>query len=152
MDTCVLIEPWNGYYSMDRCSDYWDIIDELARNDIVFCSKEVRREISKIDDDLWAWVKVRDYLFKDADDKVQENLRMILDRFQRLVDTTRDRSAADPWVIAHAIAEKAVVVTKESFAPKKMKIPDVCRSLSVECIDDHELIAELGIHFSASLP
>ncbi|NPV60148.1 MAG: DUF4411 family protein [Actinobacteria bacterium] len=77
---------------------------------------------------------------------------MILNNFPMLVDTTRDRSTADPWVIAHAITEKAVVVTKESFAPRKIKIPDVCKALSVECIDDHQLVKELGIRFTASLP
>ncbi|NPV60015.1 MAG: DUF4411 family protein [Actinobacteria bacterium] len=78
LDTCVLIEPWNSYYSMDKCPDYWDIIDELARKDVVFCSEEVRREIKRIDDNLWAWVKARDYLFKKADEEVQNHLRMKL--------------------------------------------------------------------------
>lgn len=52
LDTSVLIEPWNRYYSIGMCPDYWDIIDGLAREDTVFCTKEVRKEISRIDDDL----------------------------------------------------------------------------------------------------
>jgi hypothetical protein len=32
---------------------------------------------------------------------------------RNLVDNTKKRSLADPWVIAHAINENATVVTKE---------------------------------------
>lgn len=57
LDTNVLIEPWNKYYSMDLCPEYWDVIDDLASKGIVFCTKLVRKEIENIDDKLNLWVK-----------------------------------------------------------------------------------------------
>lgn len=59
---------------------------------------------------------------------------------------------ADPWVVAQAEAEGAVVVTKEALTPanaKIIKIPDVCKALSVEWFDDFRLVSELGVSFTA---
>jgi len=152
LDTNVLIQAWNTYYSMDLAPKYWDILDELAQEGTVFCTHEVKREIEKVDDELNKWTKARDYLFRDITEDVQQHIRDVLKAFPRLVDTTRDRSMADPWVIAHALAEKATVVTKEMITPaasKRIKIPDVCSTFKVRCINDFEFIREVGITFSA---
>lgn len=58
---------------------------------------------------------------------------------------------ADAWVIAHAMAEGATVVTKEGFAPRRVKIPDVCNALGVRCVDDFTFLREVGVRFSARL-
>ena len=152
LDTNVLIQAWNTYYSMDLAPKYWDILDEMANKGIVFCTHEVKREIEKVDDELKKWTKQRDYLFRDITEDVQQHIRDVLKAFPRLVDTTKDRSMADPWVIAHALAEKATVVTKEMITPagsKRIKIPDVCDTFSVRCINDFEFVREVGITFTA---
>ena len=152
LDTNVLIQAWNSYYSVELCPDYWDILDDMAQNDAVFCTREVKREIEKIDDALKEWAKNRPHLFREVSNEVQTHLRAILNEFPRLVDTTKDRSMADPWVIAHALAEGATVVTKEMPTPTgsaRIKIPDVCERFSVRCIDDFQFVAEAGIRFSA---
>ena len=151
LDTSALIQPWNTYYSMDLCPEYWDVLDDLGKRGVVFCTQEVRREIQKGDDDLFAWVKERDFLFREMTEEVQQNLRHIVEKHRELVDTKKDRSIADPWVIAHAMAEKATVVTKEGFAPRRIKIPDVCSALRVRCVDDFQFLREAGVRFSASL-
>ncbi|MBU1821958.1 MAG: DUF4411 family protein, partial [Bacteroidetes bacterium] len=73
----------------------------------------------------------------------------------QLVDNTRARSLADPWVIAHAMKEGATVVTKEekvtALNSKKIKIPNVCENMKVRWINDFELIHELGIQFNCFL-
>ena len=63
-------------------------------------------------------------------------------------------SVADPWVIAFAMAENAVVVTKESSSAtptKRIKIPDVCRAMNVPFLNDFEFAREVGIRFAARL-
>ena len=76
-------------------------------------------------------------------------------RNQRLTDTSRNRSMADPWVIAHAIAEQAVVVTKEEKilvpASSKVKIPNVCESMGIKYMQDYEFIKNVNIRFKANL-
>lgn len=118
-DTSALMQPWNTYYSIEFFRDFWNVIEVLARDGHIFCTDDVRREIAKKDDSLHAWVKERPFLFREPTEEVQENLRKILASHKELVKEGKDRSMADPWVIAHAMAEGATVVTKESPAPKK---------------------------------
>ena len=72
-----------------------------------------------------------------------------------LVDNTKARSLADPWVIAHSIHENATVVTKEekvtALNTNKIKIPNVCDNLGVRWINDFQFIDELDIKFHCSL-
>ena len=153
LDTNVFIEAWNKYYSMSLSPRYWDLLDDLAKKGVIFCTQEVKVEIEKVDDKLSQWIKSRNHFFKDITEDVQLHLREVL-KFKRLVDSSKTRSIADPWVIAHAMAENAVVVTKEEPTPilaKRIKIPDVCKNLNVECINDFQFLNEIGIQFNPSL-
>jgi hypothetical protein len=72
----------------------------------------------------------------------------------RLVDSIKQRSIADPWVIAFAIAEDAIVVTKETPSgenSRRIKIPDVCNALNLPWMNDFEFAREVGIRFIARL-
>lgn len=152
LDTNVFIEAWNKYYAIDFAAPYWSKLDELARTGVVFATEEVKREIWKTDDELRSWLEPREYFFKPIDNLVIECLQTIYKNSdnRRLVDSSKFRSVADPWVIAHAMAEKATVVTKENYETnptKRIKIPNVCKTLGVECIDDFELIRRLKLRF-----
>jgi predicted nuclease of predicted toxin-antitoxin system len=69
-----------------------------------------------------------------------------------LVDNIKQRSLADPWVIAYAMSENACVVTKEEKViasnSDKIKIPNVCENMNVRCINDFKFIQEVNIHFT----
>jgi hypothetical protein len=137
---------------MKLCPDYWDIIDGLAREGAIFCTEEVAHELEKTDDDLHAWAKAHPHLFREITPAVMDNIRSVLAQFPRLVDTIKDRSMADPWVIAHAMAEKATVVTKEPLtkgSKTRIRIPDVCDAMGVLWMDDHRFAAAVGLKFSA---
>lgn len=154
LDTGVFIEGWNRYYSMELCPQYWLILDDLAKKGAIFAPIEVKREIDKIDDGLKEWIKYKPYLFKEITIEVQEHLRKIMAKHGRLVDSIKQRSIADPWVIAYAIAEKAVVVTKETPAgsiSNRIKIPDVCIALNIPWMNDFDFAKEVGIRFTAQL-
>ncbi len=152
LDTNVFIEGWNRYYSMDLCPEYWVILDKLAKEGRIFSPIEVKREIDKSDDGLSKWIKTRHYIFRDIDMEVQKCLRKIMASHSRLVDSIKQRSIADPWVIAFAIVENAIVVTKETATGidrKRIKIPDVCNALNVPWMNDFEFAKEVGIRFTA---
>jgi hypothetical protein len=154
LDTNIYIEAWNKYYSTDLCPEYWQILDKLASEGVIFSPVEVKREIEKVDDTLLAWVKDRPYLFQEIDIPVQEQLRLIMAKHSNLVDCIKQRSIADPWVIAFAMKEKATVVTKEEpagYSAKRIKIPDVCRILKVSWMNDFDFAKKIGIKFSAKL-
>lgn len=154
LDTNVFIEGWNRYYSMDLCPEYWSILDELAKKGIIFAPIEVKREIEKTDDGLTNWISDKPYFFKDIDITVQTYLRKIMASHGRLVDSIKQRSIADPWVIAFAMAEDAIVVTKETpsgLDTRRIKIPDVCIALDVHWMNDFDFAKAIGIKFFAKL-
>ena len=152
LDANIFIEPWNKFYSIQFTKGYWEILEGLARKEIVFSTTEVKREIEKVDDDLLKWLKGKSF-FKSPNTNVQERMREIMKKYPRLVDPSKGRSIADPWVIAHAQVENAVVVTLEQKATKSghIKIPDVCKKERIECIDIYDLIKSLKIEFTAKI-
>ncbi|CAO80131.1 DUF4411 family protein [Candidatus Cloacimonas acidaminovorans] len=154
LDSNALIEPWNKYYS-PKISNYFDILERLIIENRIFCTEEVALEIKKGDDLLYKWLKKNESNFvKTIDSDVQKKVRIILSQFPNLIDSKKQRSMADPWVIAHAWSLNAVVVTKEypiDNVKKHCKIPDVCKFYNICCMDDWQFIAELGITFVASL-
>ncbi len=139
---------------MELSPAYWEILDSFAQNGRVFSPIEVKREILRLDDGLADWLKERPYFFREITTEVQVELQRILATYPRLVDTIKQRSIADPWVIAFAITENAIVVTKEEPVgsnSRRIKIPDVCNELSIPWMNDFQLARELGIHFTAQL-
>lgn len=158
LDSGIFIEAWNKYYSPIFCSDYWDILSELGKKDAIIVPSSVKEEIYKIDDKLKEWLEEHEFLIRDIDEKVQTSLKLIFDKdekHKRLVDSIKGRSMADPWVIAHALAEKATVVTKENkeinMDTDRIKIPNVCDNMGIRCIDDFQFINEVQIRFKCSI-
>ena len=59
-------------------------------------------------------------------------------------------AAADPWLIAHAIASGGKVVTQETRADEtspRVKIPNVCDAFGVETLNTYQMLRELGASF-----
>ncbi len=158
LDTNVLIQAWQKYYSPDYCPEYWMVLNQLGLLGRIFIPKNVYDEIIHTDDELSGWLKASQIPVSKITESVIDHLKCIYETnpdHARLVDSTRERSLADPWVIAHAIDEAATVVTKESkvtaISSKKIKIPNVCENMGIKCIDDFQFIRETGIVFSCKL-
>ncbi|MCX6271029.1 MAG: DUF4411 family protein [Bacteroidetes bacterium] len=155
LDANVLIEAWQKYYSPALCPDYWDALNSLGDRDIIFIPELVFEEIVRTDDHLSKWLKQSKIKVHKIDEDVTRCISHIYSvdpLHKQLVDSTKNRSLDDPWVIAHAMKEKATVVTKEELvtAPnsRKVKIPNVCKNLGIRWIHDFQMIDEVGIRFS----
>jgi hypothetical protein len=156
LDANVLIQAWQKYYNPKFCPDYWYILIELGRQRRIFIPEEVFKEITRTDDDLSKWMKSS----KISTPKITESVTRCLQKIymanpvhKNLVDNTKARSLADPWVIAHAIDENAIVVTKEekvTASSKRIKIPNVCDNMGVRWINDFQFIDEIGLRFTCS--
>jgi predicted nucleic acid-binding protein len=158
LDANVLIQAWQKYYSPRICPTYWDMLDYLGTQNIIFMPEMVYDEFVRTDDELSEWLKTSQIPIKKIDEQVTKCLKDIYSadpNHKFLVDNTKARSLADPWVIAHALREKAVVVTKEekvtALNSTKIKIPNVCDKMNVTWINDFQLIEELGIKFNCEL-
>src|SRR5262245_38783468 len=116
LDANVLIQAWQKYYSPRFCPSYWEVLNELGKLSRIFLPEEVFKEITRTEDDLSSWLKASSIPVRDIDGGVTKCLQDIYAKDESrktLVDSTRGRSLADPWVIAHAMNEGAIVVTKE---------------------------------------
>jgi hypothetical protein len=166
LDANVLIQAWQKYYSPDICPDYWDILNKLGSQGRIFIPEEVKNEIvvtedkGKTEDDLSKWLKRSSIPVKKPTEQVIRCWQNILQSnplHKFLVDNVKGRSLADPWVISHALDNKATVVTKESpiiaiRSKKPVTIPNVCENMGIRWIDDFTFVKEIGLKFSCKLP
>lgn len=158
LDTNVLIQAWQKYYSPKLCPSYWDLLNSLGTQNIIFMPEMAYDEIVRTDDDLSKWLKSSKIPIRKIDEQVTKCLKDIYsadENHKYLVDNTKARSLADPWVIAHALRENAVVVTKEekvtALNSTKIKIPNVCEKMKVLWINDFQWIEELGVKFKCEM-
>lgn len=158
LDANVLIQAWQKYYNPKFCPDYWKILVELGKNGKIFIPELVYEEIVRTEDDLSKWLKGS----KIPINKISEPVTICLQKIyaadpthKNLVDNTKARSLADPWVIAHALHENASVVTKEekvtALNSNRIKIPNVCDNMGIRWINDFQFIDELDIKFQCYL-
>ncbi|HBL76851.1 MAG: hypothetical protein A2W90_22925 [Bacteroidetes bacterium GWF2_42_66] len=157
LDANVLIQAWQKYYSPKFCPDYWQLLNEIGEKDKIFMPEVVYDEITRTDDELSAWLKNSKIPIRKINGPVTKCLQTIYSNnplHKYLVDNTKSRSLADPWVIAHAINENAIVVTKEekvtALNSTKIKIPNVCDNMGVHWINDFQMIEELNIIFKCT--
>lgn len=157
LDSNVLIQAWQKYYSPNYCQSYWDVLNDLGNQGIIFIPEMVYEEITRTDDDLSEWLKSSMIEVKTIDVEVTKCLKNIYSadsNHKHMVDSKKGRSLADPWVIAHAMKEQAIVVTKEekitAINSNKIKIPNVCDKMNVRWINDFEFVAELNIQFTCT--
>ena len=95
---------------------YWDVMNDLGVQKRIFISKVVFDEITRTNDDVSKWIKTCNIPVLEINTSVAQCLKEIYatnPNHQFLVDNTKQRSLADPWVIAFAMNEDACVVTKE---------------------------------------
>lgn len=154
LDSNVLIQAWRTYYAPRLCTDYWRVLDELGDQHRVFIVQEVFDEIDRIEDGLNVWLRDSRIPVRKADDAVGVCLKNIYstnEEHRKLVDNAKNRSLADPWIIAHALNEGAAVVTKEerinALNTRRIRIPNVCENMGIVCMNDFDFLAEQNIRF-----
>ena len=146
LDTSGILDAWVRHYPPDVFPTIWSSMDVSAKNGEIFVIDEVVRELERKDDDIYKWVKQREAMVVPIDAEVQSQLMEIMSKYSRLVDTKKNRSGCDPWVIALARARGLTVVTGEKATGnlKKPKIPDVCKELGVPCLEIVDFFRKQG--------
>ena len=146
LDTSMFIDSWRRHYPPDVFPGLWDRLADLIDQGDALASEEVLFELEKQEDEILDWVGARTALFVSSDDSVWQAARGILATHPRLIDTRKNRSGADPFVIAVAQTKGCAVVTYETPTnnPQRPHIPDVCGDLSIHCIGVVDLIREQG--------
>ena len=159
LDSNVFIEGKKGPYGFDIAPRFWSLMDELIDSGQVACPVGVYDELQEVPDDLAGWVqdRRRSGLFIEPSAAVQQAFKDIVEYVKATYpDTTATRrflDRADPWVIAHAVADGSAVVTMEIAVPSnvlKVKIPNVCDQLNpiVECVNIYQMLRELKVSWN----
>ena len=149
VDTSAWLDGWSRDYPPDVFPSLWDKLEEYVKNGALRCSEEVYIELGKKDDGIHDWMKVRKEIIVSIDEPIQEIVLELLEKYPRLVDTYKNRSQADPFVIATAEHLQAVVVTSEKRRGNLEipKIPDVCDARGIRCITFLDMLRELEWKF-----
>lgn len=162
IDSNILIEAYKGPYGFDLFPVFWEWIEEKANEEKLFCSKVVYDEIYRGSDELAEWVHERrnSPLFRDISEEVQiEYVEIVnyVQNHQRFSQQQKDffLGEGDPFIIAHAKVENAIVVTQEALVPhnsSKVKIPNICNQFGVSYYHNRystqKMMRELGAQFS----
>lgn len=149
VDTSGWLDGWQRNYPPDVFPTLWSRVDVAIEVGDIFSSEEVYIELQKKDDEIHDWMKARKEMLVPLTESIQTIASDLLSEFPRLVDTLRNRSKADPFVIATAIDRKATVVTGEPVTGNmtKPRIPDVCNVRGLRCITFLQMIRELNLTF-----
>lgn len=147
-DTSAFIECWTRSYPRDVFPGLWDKLGDAAAHGAIVSPDEVQVEIGRQDDGLKKWTTDRPHMFVPLDIKIQQAARDVLAAFPLLVKAFSTRNQADPFVIAAAKVRGLTLVTEERFGtPSKPRIPDICKSMDLRCIDVMTFIREQGWTF-----
>lgn len=149
LDTSAILDGWRRYYPPDVFPPLYDWLAELIASGDLRASEEVLHELEKKDDAVHGWVRTRVDLFVPTDEAVQREAMKVLANHKKLIDTRPRRSSADPFVIAVAKLNDAVVVTGElaTNSLKRPNIPDVCDAMGLESTNLLGLCRREGLVF-----
>lgn len=135
IDTSAILDGWNRYYPHDVFPALWQNLARMVDQGHLRATEEVLAELERKQDEVYAWGVSLLEMFVEIDERIQDSVREIMTRFPKLVDTRKNRSGADPWIIALAQVHQCAVITGEPETGKaeRPNIPDVCRQLEIPC-------------------
>jgi Domain of unknown function (DUF4411) len=146
LDTSALLDAWVRYYPPDVFPTIWERIDEASRDGRIYVVEEVVTELKRKDDGIYEWVRERESMIVSIDEQLQLAVVEVMGKYPKLVDTRKNRSGCDPWVIGLAMSRGLTLVTAEKPGGtlSRPRIPDVCTGLEIPCIDVIEFFRRQG--------
>jgi hypothetical protein len=147
LDSSVFITAKRVHYGFDFCPGFWDWLREQHHAGKVYSIHRVYDELKDQEDDLADWVRgLPDSFFISPDPAT-------VSRFSAVSNWARNQNyhspaittflpTADYYLVAQALQGGHTVVTYEvpRGSPKRIKIPDACLGVGVDCILPHELL------------
>lgn len=148
LDANIFIQAKNLHYGFDFCPAFWQWLEEQNAAGKVASIDKVADELYAGDDTLTEWAKsVGKTFFLSADQPVVEAMTdvSVWSKEQNYTPSALSTflQVADCWIIAYAKAHEWTVVTHErpEFNKiSKIKIPEVCIGLDIECIDPYAML------------
>ncbi len=153
IDTSILIALHRDYPR--DIFGVWESIEDLVAKELAMAPKQVREELADRDDELHKWAVRHKAMFKALTPEQTKCVAEIIREFPELAHAEGRTQAADPFVIAPALAAKRgsffgndyVVVTCEKPKPGKKNIPSACAHFGVQCLGPLDFMRAEGWTF-----
>ena len=148
------ISQLHHYYPL-RFPTLWENIDEMVNERIIYSIKEVRRELKNLNRGSYDISKRENIIvpfYDDLNENDFEILKEILSHKgnQELIhrkSINKGTPCADPFLIAKAECDNSILVTEEKYVQDAIKIPTICKSRNVRCINLEQFMEEQGWSF-----
>jgi hypothetical protein len=158
LDANVVIRAHEDYYPINRIPQFWVWLANLGSNGNVKVPYEIYGEIAVSTGPLHDWLTDSEIskvmLLDQRTDPKHLNQVLAGGYAPDLNDSEIEEIGQDPFLIAYALAGVAdtTIVTKEVSAPSKQRanrrVPDVCKTFGIRCINDFEFYRELNFKIS----
>lgn len=122
----------------------WQRIDDYIKDQIIVTCSEIESEIK--DKDLLDWLHFQQCEILPITDEIQANVRKIVNEHPNLIDFSKCKSSGDAFLIATAMEYGLTVITEEEKVSSK-KIPAICKSYNIPCVNITELCTEENWEF-----
>ena len=143
-----------GYYYFGRFPSFWIKFNDLKDKKDITSVREVRREIEewKSGDNLEEWVSKNTDFFEIPTAAEGSFITEIysISHFQQNMEKKKRLKGgafADPFIIAKAKINNAIVVTLEKYKENAATIPNICKRFNVECINLEEFLIKENWEF-----
>jgi hypothetical protein len=157
IDANVPIRAHGDYYPIDRIGPFWEWLLAEAEADRVKMPRQIYDEVAKSTDLLGQWLRrpeVRKAMILAEATNMAIVQRVISQGYAPNLDDIELLSVTrDPFLIAAALGgPDRVVATREVSRPTaqraKRKVPDVCATMGIACINDYELWRRLDFRIA----
>lgn len=137
IDSNLIIQGRKHRYPPRRFASLWHNVERLIADGRMRASMMVREELTVAEDEIKEWVRDQHGLFVPLNKEQTDVVTKIQEDFDDLVDHRKNKSGADPFVIALARVRGYTVVTLETMAApnERTRIPNVCAKYAIPCID-----------------
>jgi len=144
IDTDSLIEFRR--YPKDVFPSVWQKIESMIKSGNLISHLEVYKEINEGRDEIVDWCKSHRKIFKDLDDCQSIEIKNVQAKYDADAwarETSKTGPWADPWVIALALCEQAMIITQERNKPNK--IPFIADLLGLKSLNLIDFFRTIGI-------
>ena len=147
LDANVFIAAKNLHYGFDFCPAFWDWLTAAHAKRVVFSVDEVGNEIRGSDDDLAEWANtINEVFFLPLDPGALPALGAVsawaASQNYEASAVSTFLQCGDYYLVAQALHGKHVVVTHEKAenTRRKIKIPNACLALGVDCMTPFKML------------
>lgn len=159
LDANIFITSKNTHYGLDFVPAFWQWLDEGHLAGLLCSIDKIKTEIDARVDELTEWAGDRGPMFLSMDEESVPSLGL-LSAWAMAPQSNFTQGAqadflasADFQLVAYAHAHDYTVVTHEVSEParrNRVKIPDACIALGVQCINPFTMLRNENAQFVLS--